>query len=190
MSSNYYSIICEEILIQSVSIWKSGRMWRILLLKSVTVKSISITKYSIWYEDNDSSWGRNTAHFWTLGVKFYINMTVFKLAPCASQHKSRKQTKEAICMKSIYTYKYCCTRLASLHRKLFNKGVLRIFINVTCVFPDKKSKSLSLVKLIINLQASVMSIKVTPSQEERTWQTATFRKCRSTGSKRFIFLGD
>jgi len=43
-------------------------------VKSVTVKPTSTTKYSILYAGNDCIWGRNTAHSWTLWVKFCINI--------------------------------------------------------------------------------------------------------------------
>lgn len=72
-SSNYYSIIHEgSILIRSISIWNKGRKWHILLLKSVTVKPISITKYSNLYEGNDSS-GKEIQHILEhLGSNFVL----------------------------------------------------------------------------------------------------------------------
>lgn len=70
--------------LNSVNIYLKEGKWHILLLKSLTVKLINLTKYLIMYRSNDSSWRRHTAQSQTLGIKLHIKRTIFKYEFCTS----------------------------------------------------------------------------------------------------------
>lgn len=118
--------------------------------------------------------------------ELFLNMNSALLS---TNQKTNK--RNCFSVKSMYFPNYYCTRHASVHHKLFYEGILKIFINISVYFLTfNVSKPLSLIKLMINIQACMMSTKVTSSQEERTVEIATFRPCRNTGREKIIFLDD
>lgn len=134
-------------------------------------------------------------HLWTkyslFLETFYINATTLRHESGASQHKTRQQMRETISLWK--TCIFLITTVADMATCITNsfKIFQELLLTCLCYFLTfQVPKSLSLVKLMINLQASGKSTKWHPVKNREQYKLLYLENVQILEAKRLIFLSD